>query len=59
MSFMNSYKQLEKLCNEIVEGSITEDGNIAFETKCDLGLVFTTDEEGHLVVEYGEDDTSA
>ena len=50
---------MEKLCNEIVEGSITEDGKIAFETKCDLGLVFTTDEEGHLIVEYGEDDTSA
>lgn len=58
LSDKSESSSVEKLCREIVEGSITEDGYFAFETKCDLGLIFTTDEKGHLVVEYGEDDMS-
>lgn len=58
LSDKSESSSVEKLCREIVEGSITEDGYFAFETKCDLGLIFTTDEEGQLVVEYGEDDAS-
>lgn len=58
LSDRSESSSVEKLCREIVEGSITEDGYFAFETKCDLGMIFTTDEEGHLVVEYGEDDVS-
>lgn len=49
----------ERLCKEIVVASITEDGRIAFEEKNDLGMIFTTDEEGRLVVEYGEEDAPA
>lgn len=49
----------ERLCKEIVVASITEDGKLAFEEKNDLSMVFTTDEEGRLVVEYGEDDALA
>lgn len=49
----------ERLCKEIVVASITEDGNLAFEEKNDLGMVFTTDEEGRLAVEYGEEDAPA
>lgn len=37
LSDRSESSSVEKLCREIVEGSITEDGYFAFETKCDLG----------------------
>ena len=59
LSEKSESSSVERLCNEIVQASITDDGYLAFEEKNDLGMVFTTDEEGRLVVEYGEEDAPA
>jgi len=44
---------LEKVRASILNSSITDNGHIAFTTETGLGLVFGTDEEGRLVVEFG------
>ena len=59
LSEKSESSSVERLCSEIVQASITDDGYLAFEEKNDLGMFFTTDEEGRLVVEYGEDDALA
>ena len=45
---------LDQVNEKLLACSVTEDGYIAFETEDRLGLVFDTDEEGRLVVLYGE-----
>lgn len=46
---------VDKLLEEIVNATINDTGYLCFETEDGLKLVFSMDEEGHLVVEYGED----
>lgn len=43
---------LEKVRDSILNSSITDNGHIAFTTETGLGLVFSTDAEGRLVVEF-------
>lgn len=45
---------VEKLLGEILNCTITDNGHIAFETLSELGLVFSMDDEGHVIVEYGD-----
>ena len=47
---------VDRVCTEMVSSSIDEDGYFNFETDDRLGLVFSMDSDGHLIVDYGEED---
>ena len=44
---------VDRVREEMLTASINGDGYLEFETDERLGLVFSMDDEGHLVVEYG------
>ena len=44
---------IDRLEAEMMEANISDDGYLVFETDERIGLVFSMDGEGHLIVEYG------
>ncbi|MBO5569134.1 MAG: hypothetical protein J6A79_09440, partial [Clostridia bacterium] len=47
---------VERIKDEMLTCSIDDNGYVIFETDERIGLIFSMDDEGHFVVEYGIDD---